>query len=104
MTIPEPRETEADVRAVAATMDGAASPDQQRHAIGWILQELCRVEGLPPEDAIGLPHHAHHEGRRYVGLRILRMRLPSTLEAAQRRAAEDIRRKATATTRRGAKP
>lgn len=82
-TTPEPNLTEADVRAIAALLAGEASGEQQTRGMAYIVTELCRVNGITGPGASDAELR-HNEGRRYVGLKIIEMRLESTLERAKR--------------------
>lgn len=83
MTIINPNITEADVVAVNAVLAGKASADQQIRAMQWIGAEACLMFN-PSYQPGELPlATAHAEGRRYVGILIMKMKDPETLKTAR---------------------
>lgn len=62
----------ADARAVKQLADGTASPEQQQRALKWIIENACGTYDLsyrPTSDR----DTCLAEGRRFVGLQIVKM-------------------------------
>lgn len=76
-----------DVHSVVAFANGTATKEQQQRAFHWFLQEACQFSGTCPDDATER-QAAIFEGRRQVGMLIMKMMLPGTLAAAQKFDAE----------------
>lgn len=67
----------ADATALKALQAGTADADQQQRALGWILNEGCRIKDVtfqPDSDRTS----AFAEGRRFVGLQIAKLLSVST--------------------------
>lgn len=63
------RHTKIEVCAVQAVAGGTATPEQQRQAMAWIINEACRTYDLPYRSA---PHdHAFCTGRMFAGQQIV---------------------------------
>lgn len=63
---------EADVAAVKAVAAGNASPEQQKHALNWIIQKAARTYDepfMPGQNDLTL----NLLGRRNVGLQIVKL-------------------------------
>ena len=64
----------ADVSAIQALVNGTASPEQQKRAVDWIIQQaagLYEMSYRPGED--GRRDTDFAEGRRFVGSQIVKM-------------------------------
>lgn len=62
----------ADVHAIKALAAGTANEDQQDRAYRWILSDACQVRNV--SYVRGDSHEtAFNEGRRFVGLEIIKM-------------------------------
>ena len=74
--------TDADIAAVQALQRGEATPEQQKRALEWIVNQAAGTYDLEyrtePRD------HAFVSGRRFVGLQIVKM-LKLSLAALNRR-------------------
>jgi hypothetical protein len=66
---PPPREI-VDIAAVQALARGDASEHQQRHALTWIIESVCRTY-QPSYSPAGDRDTAFAEGRRFVGLMLV---------------------------------
>lgn len=63
------RHTKIEVCAVQAVANGNATPDQQRQAMAWIINEACRTYDLAYRTD---PHdHAFCTGRMFAGQQIV---------------------------------
>lgn len=105
MTLPNPDFTEADVHAVRALISGAASADQQRRAMRFILQGICRIYDSPYV-AGGIDRESFVMiGRHQVGILITSTQTEQTLEAARASDLAKTRKPSTPRgTRHAAKP
>lgn len=83
----------ADLHAIRACIAGTATEDQQRRAMGWIINGPCALYDMSYRDEAegGDRGTAFHEGRRFVGNTIVKMTRQETLMAAQK-AAESKRK------------
>ncbi|MFK7944565.1 MAG: hypothetical protein AB8B85_16850 [Paracoccaceae bacterium] len=65
----------ADINAVQALYRGNAEPQQQQRAIEWILTHACQIKEVSyrPDGDGGYGDTAFAEGRRFVGLQIMKM-------------------------------
>src|SRR5690554_3290297 len=72
------------VAAVKALVAGVASEAQQKRVMEWIIQDVARVHDLSmftgPD---GERLTAFAEGRRFVGLQVLKMLRPEVLQALE---------------------
>jgi hypothetical protein len=72
--------TLADIAAMQALEKGEASPDQQKRALAWIINNVCLTYDLEyrTEDR----DHAFASGRRFAGLQVVKaLKLNTTLLA-----------------------
>lgn len=62
----------ADAKAIQCVADGTASADQQRRAMKWIIEEVCKTYDLEfrPESERDTTLAS---GKRFVGLQIVKM-------------------------------
>lgn len=62
----------ADATAIQQLEQGTASPEMQKRALGWIINEVCKTY-----DVSYRPGDSHEtsfaEGRRFAGLEIVKM-------------------------------
>lgn len=79
----------ADVELVQALNAGVANPDQQRRALAYIVNTVCRTYE-PSFDPDSTRNTDHAEGRRWVGLQLVTM---TKLSLAELRAREELERK-----------
>lgn len=64
----------ADAHALQQLLAGAASPEEQKRALEWIIKDACGVYDetfFPGEDGSRLTTFA--EGKRHVGLQIVKL-------------------------------
>ena len=67
-----PEYDKADVTAIQQLEQGTANPDLQKRALEWIIKEVCKTYDLSYRP--GDTHEtALAEGRRFVGLEIVKM-------------------------------
>lgn len=89
--IVDPYIEETDVHAFRALARGEATGDQQKRAMDWLGVEACRLMADPHSEvkAAGGDHDdvIFALGRRYVGILIREMHLPSTLAKATKNSA-----------------
>lgn len=66
---------DADIAAVKALSRGEATPDQQLHALRYIVETLSGYYDISfrPEPDGGALGMAFHEGRRFVGAQLVKM-------------------------------
>lgn len=62
----------ADVFAIQALAEGAATEDQQKRALNWIINDCCKTYDISyrpgkPDDTV------FAEGKRYVGTQLVMM-------------------------------
>jgi len=62
----------ADIAALQELEAGVASPDQQKRALKWIIEQACITYDLS-FDPTSERTTSFAEGRRYVGLQIVKM-------------------------------
>ena len=65
---------DADAAAIQALGRGSASTDQQKRALDWIITKCCATYDMsyrPGED--GVRDTAFAEGRRFVGLQVVKL-------------------------------
>jgi hypothetical protein len=64
-----------DLAAVQALIRGDASPEQQQRFVAYLVNDICKTYDLSfrPEDAGGTRGTDFHEGRRFVGLMVVKM-------------------------------
>ena len=90
--ISEPAPTKDEARAIRAVCLGLASPGQQRIAMRWIINDLCRV--ARPSYAESPTETAFNEGHRAVGIVLFDLAgsAPALIETddGRRRDPEDI--------------
>ena len=79
----------ADVELVQVLNAGTASADQQRRALAYIINTVCRTYE-PSFDPESTRNTDHAEGRRWVGLQLVTM---TKLSLAELRAREEPERK-----------
>lgn len=60
-----------DVAAVQALEKGTATPEQQRRALAWMVNNACGTYDL--EYRTDQRDHAFASGRRFVGLQVVKM-------------------------------
>lgn len=60
-----------DAAAIQALAFGTATPDQQRRALEWIVNNACGT--YDSEYRSNEREHAYVSGRRFVGLQIVKM-------------------------------
>lgn len=65
----------AGVFAIQAMANGQANEGQQKIALDWIINDLCRTHDLSfrPDDIGGERETAFAEGRRFTGLQLARI-------------------------------
>lgn len=67
-----PKYVAADITAIQQLEHGEASPEMQKRALAWIVNEVCKTYDLSYR-----PGDTHEttfaEGRRFVGLEIVKM-------------------------------
>ena len=62
----------ADAKAIQQLADGTASPEQQQRALKWIINNACGTYDLTYHPT-GDRDTCFAEGRRFVGLQIVKM-------------------------------
>lgn len=69
-----PAYEEADATALKALQTGEASPDQQKRALRWIIENAANTYDLSFRPGVGGDRDtAFAEGRRFVGLEIVKL-------------------------------
>lgn len=70
-----PEYSEFDVASIQACVKGEATPAQQKHAIDYIINQCCNTYDLSfrPGGEVGRRDTDFAEGRRFVGLQIVKM-------------------------------
>jgi hypothetical protein len=77
----------ADVAAVQAVAYGRATEDQQRHAFKYMVEMLCGTYDLSYRSAN--PYDTSFaEGKRFVGLQLVKLADPKTLQLMRRKPSE----------------
>jgi hypothetical protein len=81
---------DADAYAIQALERGEATPEQQKRAITWIVNEACQTYGFcmtPENDRLS----AIFDGRRFAGLQIVKLvKINLSILKENRRQAEEI--------------
>lgn len=69
-----PSYTDRDIAAIQALARGDASPDQQTHALRFIVETICCCYDMSFRPGVeGDRDTAFAEGRRFVGLQLVKM-------------------------------
>ena len=74
--------TDADVSAIQALQRGEATPEQQKRALDWVVNQAANTYDL--EYRTESRDHAFCSGRRFVGLQVIKL-LKLNLAALNRR-------------------
>lgn len=83
MALPKPTFTEADVHSIRAFLAGTATPDQQRRAAKFILEDICHIFDSPYIES-GVDRDSFvMMGRHQVGVLITSTQTAETLQAAR---------------------
>lgn len=84
--VPAPYEA-ADCAAFIALAQGSATPEQQKRALDWIIRGAAGTYDLSyrPDSERAT---AFAEGKRFVGLQVVKLTQTSTLAAVEKKAKE----------------